>query len=84
VLILQAKRFYREATEKQAGGEITDPKHPVFAGQILAEMLAGICHEEFYNYGDQEVSPCLLSRAGAFVVYFFCSLLLAILFMRFF
>jgi len=26
----------------------------VFAGQIFAEMLAGICHKEFYNQSDQE------------------------------
>ena len=30
----------------------------VFAGQIFAEMLGGICHPEFYRYVDQEVSPC--------------------------
>ena len=34
-------------------GEIMDSKAPVFAGQIFAEMLAGICHEEFYRYSDQ-------------------------------
>ena len=33
-----------------------DTKASVFAGQILAEMLAGICHEEFYRYSDQEVN----------------------------
>ena len=33
-----------------------DIKAPVFAGQIFAEMLAGICHEEFYRYSDQEVN----------------------------
>jgi hypothetical protein len=27
----------------------------VFSGQVFAEMLAGICHEEFYRYSDQEV-----------------------------
>jgi len=34
-----------------------DIKHAVFAGQVFAEMLAGICHEEFYKYSDQEVIP---------------------------
>jgi hypothetical protein len=24
----------------------------VFAGEIFAEMLAGACHEEFYQYSD--------------------------------
>src|SRR5271170_5032369 len=40
-----------------------DDKAPVFAGQIFAEMLAGLCHEEFYRYSDQEVNalPCCLS-----------------------
>ena len=28
----------------------------MFSGQVFAEMLAGICHEEFYRYSDQEVS----------------------------
>jgi len=26
--------------------EITDLDHPVFAGQILAEMLGGVCPDE--------------------------------------
>ena len=32
-----------------------DTKNPVFAGQVFAEMLAGICHPEFYKNSDQEV-----------------------------
>jgi hypothetical protein len=50
----QAKRFFCEKKGKE--GEITNIKNKVFAGQILAEMLAGICHEEFYKYSDQEVT----------------------------
>ena len=49
----QAKRFYRE--EKTKEDEITDLNHPVFAGQIFAEMLGAICHPEFYEYTNQEV-----------------------------
>jgi len=48
----QAKRFYHEKKSKEE--EITDLNHPVFAGQIFAEMLGAICHEEFYRYSDQE------------------------------
>lgn len=46
---------YREGKEKESGGEITDLRNSVFAGQIFAEMLAGIRHKEFYNQSDQEV-----------------------------
>jgi len=54
--LIQAKRYYRETgKDKKVTGEITDLKNSVFAGQIFAEMLAGICHEEFYRYSDQEV-----------------------------
>jgi hypothetical protein len=49
----QAKRFFCEKKGKE--GEITNIRNKVFSGQILAEMLAGICHEEFYKYSDQEV-----------------------------
>ena len=37
-----------------------DEKNSLFAGQILAEMLAGVCHEEHYRYSDQEV--CSFNR----------------------
>jgi hypothetical protein len=53
LLTTQAKRFSREAKEKEVR-EITDSKHTVFAGQVLAEMLAAICHKEFFG-ADQEV-----------------------------
>jgi hypothetical protein len=54
--LIQAKRYYHETGKaKKATGAITNLKNPVFAGQIFAEMLAGICHEEFYRYSDQEV-----------------------------
>ena len=43
-------------------GEIMDVRHSVFAGQVFAEMLAGICHPEFYSYSDQEVSPPIPMR----------------------
>jgi len=57
LIVSQAKRFYRESgKDKKVTGEIMDTKAPVFAGQILAEMLAGICHQEFYSYSDQEVN----------------------------
>ena len=52
-LIIKANRFYREQKNKEE--EITDLHHPVFAGQIFAEMLGGMCHEELYRYADQEV-----------------------------
>ena len=35
--------------------EITDVKNPVYAGQILAEMLAAICHPEHFHHCAQEV-----------------------------
>ena len=45
--------------------EITNLENPVFAGQILAEMLGGVCHPEFYKYSAQEVLPypfdCLIT-----------------------
>jgi len=50
-------------------GEIIDVRNPVFAGQVFAEMLAGICHEEFYRYSDQEASTTTfpaLSRSSIF------------------
>jgi len=57
LIVSQAKRFYRESgKDKKAAGELIDTKSSVFAGQILAEMLAGICHKEFYRYSDQEVN----------------------------
>ena len=37
-----------------------DEKNSLFAGQILAEMLAGVCHEKHYRYSDQEV--CSFNR----------------------
>ena len=55
-LTYQAKRFFREiGKDKKTEKEIIDSKNPVFAGQVFAEMLAGICHEEYYRYSDQEV-----------------------------
>jgi hypothetical protein len=57
--LLQAKRYFREGKDKKTTGEITDLQNPVFTGQIFAEMLAGICHKEFYRYSDQEVSAPL-------------------------
>src|SRR5271170_7694267 len=54
--LMQAKRYYREVgKEKKVTGEPTDLKNSVFVGQILAEMLARICHEEFYRCSNQEV-----------------------------
>ena len=52
-LSIKAKRFYREKNSDKE--EITNLDHPVFAGQIFAEMLGAICHEELYRYVDQEV-----------------------------
>ena len=58
--LIQAKRYYCEkGKETKATCEITNLKNSVFAGQIFAEMLAGICHEEFYRYSDQEVQLSL-------------------------
>ena len=61
------QRVFREVgKEKKTEKEITDYKSPVFARQVFAEILAGICHEEYYCYSDQEVLyplsfPCLLT-----------------------
>jgi hypothetical protein len=56
-LTFQAKRYFRETgkDKQKKESEVTDIKNPVFAGQIFAEMLAGICHPEYYKYSDQEV-----------------------------
>ena len=55
---MQAKRFFAESgKEKKRTFEITDTANAVFGGQVFAEMLAAICHEEHYRYSDQEVSP---------------------------
>jgi hypothetical protein len=47
-----------------------DTKASVFAGQILAEMLAGICHEEFYRYSDQEVKSLFPSSPSTVLSHF--------------
>ena len=56
-LPIQAKRFSRDTKEKEIR-EITDSQHSVYTGQIFAEMLAAVCHREFYRQSDQEVRPC--------------------------
>ena len=53
---MQAKRFFAESgKEKKRTVEITDTANAVFGGQVFAEMLAAVCHEEHYRYSDQEV-----------------------------
>jgi hypothetical protein len=37
--------------------EITDPKNPVFAAQVFAEMLGMANHPEYFRHEDQEASP---------------------------
>jgi len=51
----QAKRFFKEQKSKIEEEEITNLEHPVFAGQIFAEMLGAVAHPEFYLYSQQEV-----------------------------
>ena len=36
--------------------EISDPKSPVFAAQVFAEMLGMANHPEYFRYEDQEVN----------------------------
>ena len=51
----QAKRFFKQQKSKIEEEEITNLEHPVFAGQIFAEMLGAVAHPEFYLYSQQEV-----------------------------
>jgi phosphotransferase system glucose/maltose/N-acetylglucosamine-specific IIC component len=79
----QAKRFFKQQKSKIEEEEITNLEHPVFAGQIFAEMLGAVAHPEFYLYSQQEVRSLLPSTSLLPYFYFltstFTSLLLLLL-----
>jgi hypothetical protein len=57
----------RNGISEKARGKKPDVKNFVFAGQMFAEMLACICHEEFYNQSYQEVLPPLSPSVPLFL-----------------
>jgi hypothetical protein len=53
-------RFLHATLEQiQSAGEahIAEAEAEARAAQILAEMLGVVCHEDYYKYGDQMISP---------------------------
>jgi hypothetical protein len=59
----KSKRFFERRKKASDPLDIVEsaPTAPVFAGQIFAEMLAGINHPEYFSTSDQEVYSFLYS-----------------------
>jgi hypothetical protein len=61
---VQAKKLNATLEQIRSVGEdyIAKAEAKAWATQILAEMLGVVCHEDYYKYGDQMVSPIPLIR----------------------